>query len=119
MLGWLTLILCCQLAGELARLATGLPVPGPVIGMVLLFAGLMIKGAVPDGLGKVADGLLAHLSLMFVPAGVGVVLHLELMGEQSLALSVALVGSTLAAVAVTALVMVMLKRGRADADDAP
>ena len=59
MLGWLTLILCCQLAGELARLATGLPVPGPVIGMVLLFAGLMIKGAVPDGLGKVADGLLA------------------------------------------------------------
>ncbi len=116
MLSWLTAILACQLAGELAVTATGLPVPGPVVGMVLLFCGLLIKGGIPTGLATVGDALLAHLSLLFVPAGVGVMLHARLLGDDWLPVSVALVVSTALTIAVTALVMVWLNRlaGRHD-----
>ena len=69
----LTVILGCQLAGELIAAAAGLPLPGPVLGMVILFAGLMFRG-LPRGLATVADALLGNLSLLFVPAGVGVML---------------------------------------------
>jgi putative effector of murein hydrolase LrgA (UPF0299 family) len=47
MLGYLTLIFCCQLLGELVVTALGLPVPGPVLGMALLFAGLLAYGSIP------------------------------------------------------------------------
>lgn len=105
MLGALTLILCCQLAGELLVEASGLPVPGPVVGMVLLFAWLALRKGVDKDLGATADALLRNLALLFVPAGVGVVLHLGLLGREGIAISVALIVSTLATVVVTALVM--------------
>lgn len=110
MLGYLTLIFACQLAGELTVAATGLPLPGPVAGMAILFAGLMIKGAIPDDLAKVGDALLSNLSLLFVPAGVGVMLHVSLLGADWLPISVALVVSTLLTIAVTAGVMVWMSR---------
>ena len=47
------LIFGCQLIGELIAVATGWPVPGPVIGMALLFVGLLVHGGVPGGLGGV------------------------------------------------------------------
>lgn len=111
MLEYLTFILACQLAGEFIVASTGMPVPGPVIGMVLLFVFLSIRGEVPGQLAQVADALLRNLSLLFVPAGVGVMLHFELLGTDALPLSVALVLSTLATIAVTALMMRFLGRG--------
>ena len=105
MLNAFTIILCCQLAGEMLVLWTGLPVPGPVAGMALLFVGLMIRGAIPDNIAFVGDGLLGNLSLMFVPAGVGVMLHVQLLGRDWLPLTAALVISTILTIAVTALVM--------------
>ncbi|MEP3045797.1 MAG: CidA/LrgA family protein [Roseibium sp.] len=110
MIFYLTLIFGCQLAGELLKVGLGLPVPGPVIGMVLLFAGLVIKQGIPDDLAKVGDAFLTNLSLLFVPAGVGVMLHITLIGQQALAITVALIGSTLATIAVTALVMRAMTR---------
>lgn len=104
-LKFITLLLACQLAGEAITMVTGVPVPGPVIGMVLLFIGLMIRGGVPDGLQQTATGVLNHLSLLFVPAGVGVMAHLGLLEAEWDALLVAVVGSTVATIAVTALVM--------------
>ncbi len=112
MLFHLTLILVCQLAGESLVAATGLPVPGPVCGMVLLFAGLMANRGIPAGLAQVADALLGNLSLLFVPAGVGVMLHAGLIGRDWLPISVALVVSTLVTIAVTASVMAWLGRPR-------
>jgi holin-like protein len=112
MLAFLTLILVCQLAGEFFVVWTGLPVPGPVIGMALLFTGLVIRGELPDSLAQVGDTLLTHLSLLFVPAGVGVILHADLIGEEWLAISVALVASTLLTIAVTAAAMVVFTRLR-------
>ena len=105
MLNALTLILVCQLAGELASGGLHLPVPGPVIGMVVLFIYLMVRGGVSQTMGKTADGLLSHLSLLFVPAGVGVMLHFRLLEDNWLAVSVALLASTIATIIVTALMM--------------
>lgn len=110
MLEYFTLILVCQLIGEFAVSATGLPLPGPVVGMVLLFLYLLVKGAVPEQLSQVSGALLNNLSLLFVPAGVGVMAHFELLGNDVWPLSVALVVSTLLTVAVTALVMVQLNK---------
>ena len=117
MLGYLTLIFVCQLTGEFLVLWTGLPVPGPVIGMVLLFAGLVVHGQLPDELARIGDTLLAHLSLLFVPAGVGVMLHAGLIGDEWLAISVALVASTLLTIAVTAAAMVAFTRMRGPGDE--
>ncbi|MEM1398923.1 MAG: CidA/LrgA family protein [Pseudomonadota bacterium] len=110
MLGYITVIFCCQLIGELIVAALSLPLPGPVLGMVLLLAGLIIKGSVPDDLSAVGDFLLRNLSLLFVPAGVGVMLHMELLGRDWLQLTAALVLSTLLTIALTALLMKVLAR---------
>jgi putative effector of murein hydrolase LrgA (UPF0299 family) len=100
-----TILLGCQLAGEVIALALHLPVPGPVVGMVILFCGLLVYGRVPQSLGAVTGELLQNLSLLFVPAGVGVMLHAQLLAEHWLALSVGLVMSTIIALAVTGAVM--------------
>lgn len=116
MLSALTLILTCQLAGELVTRFLGLPLPGPVAGMALLFGLLAIKGSVPQEVGAVSDALLKHLALLFVPAGVGVMAHFNLLGQDWLPISVALVGSTLATIAITALIMTRLSRLAPDGD---
>jgi putative effector of murein hydrolase LrgA (UPF0299 family) len=109
----LAVLLFCQLAGEIAARALALPIPGPVLGIVLLFLGLQAlagRGALdPDtidetDLGRTAGGLLPNLGLLFVPAGVGVVEHLGLFARHGVALLAALVGSTLVTLVVTALV---------------
>lgn len=105
MLGYLTLIFCCQLTGELVVAATGLPIPGPVIGMALLFFGLVAWGRLPSELAAMSDALLRNLSLLFVPAGVGVMLHLSLLSRDLLPISVALIASTSLTIAVTAALM--------------
>ena len=109
-LKYITVLLGCQLIGEVLVRASGVPVPGPVVGMVLLFVGLMVRGGVPEGLQQTAGGVLGYLSLLFVPAGVGVMAHLKLLRAEWDALLVALVGSTVATIAVTALVMTALRR---------
>jgi len=122
MLEALTIILACQLLGESIVVATGLPLPGPVVGMALLFIGLLIRGGVPKKLGQVAGSLLDHLSLLFVPAGVGVMTHLSLLEREWWPISLSLVFSTLLTIAITAWVMnVLVKRQekRATREDQP
>lgn len=108
MLFYLTLIFSCQLIGEVIVSFLGLPVPGPVLGMVLLFCGLMVRGHVPKALDETAGTLLSHLSLLFVPAGVGIMAHARLVSEQLLPISVSLVVSTVLTIAVTGSLMAWL-----------
>ncbi len=110
MLEALTLILFCQLVGEVTVLAAGLPVPGPVLGLLLLLAWLFLRGGVAESVGRTADGLLAHLSLLFVPAGVGVLVHWERVQGQWAAIVAALVLGTLVTLAVTALTLAAMLR---------
>lgn len=107
----LAMLLTLQLIGEVLVKLLDLPLPGPVLGMALLFAGLLLRGAaVPERLAGAARGLLDHLSLLFVPAGVGVIVHVGRIAEQWLPLSVALVVSTLLTIAVTGWLMQTLTR---------
>ncbi len=101
MLTALTALLVCQLGGEVVARALALPVPGPVLGMVLLFIALVIRGRVPVALDQVSGTLLRHLSLLFVPAGVGVIAHLGRIQAEPWALLLALVPGTLVAILVT------------------
>lgn len=105
MLAAITLLLLFQLAGEAIALFFALPVPGPVIGMGLLFAALALRGGASGELRNTAQNLLQHLSLLFVPAGVGVMLHAERIADEWLPIVVALLFSTFAAILVTALVL--------------
>ena len=100
----LTLLLLCQSAGEaLARLAH-LPLPGPVLGLLLMGALLQLP-AVRVPVEAAATPLLGHLSLLFVPVGVGVVAHLGLIGQYGVRMLLALVLSTWVGLLVTALVL--------------
>ena len=111
MLFAITLLLLFQLAGEAVSLIFNLPIPGPVIGMALLFAALALRGGPGVELRETAQSLLQHLSLLFVPAGVGVMLHGQRMADEWLPIVVALVISTFLTIAVTAWVLrVMIKR---------
>ena len=114
MIGALALLLGCQLAGEALRRAAHLPVPGPVIGMLLLAAILLARPrpsrkAEPtqqsSELDRVSGSLISHMGLLFVPAGVGVIAQLPLLRGQWAPVICGLLGSTLIGLLVTALVM--------------
>ena len=105
-LAWLLL---AQSAGEALTRLAGLTLPGPVLGLLLLLPALHFD-AVRRPVGAAADALLAHLSLLFVPAGVGVMVHAGRLADEWLPISVALVASTALTIAVTALVMRALVR---------
>jgi holin-like protein len=101
MINALTLLFLCQLAGEVIVRAAGLGFPGPVLGMGMLFAGLSVFGRTSPALDAVADTLLKNLSLLFVPAAVGVVQQAGLIAANWLAISTALVASTVLTLVVT------------------
>ena len=119
------LILLCQLIGEMFVRAVRLPMPGPVIGLVLLllllFArdrfALLARGPLrAEGVAHASRGMLANLSLLFIPAGVGVVQKLDLLAEHGVAIMIILaisVAVTLLATAATFLaVSRLMARGR-------
>lgn len=91
--GFLILLLC-QLVGELIARALDVPVPGGVIGMLLLFLGLLLYRGVPDDLEKTSQGLLRQLSLYFVPASVGIMTMGPLLAREGVRIGVVMLLST-------------------------
>ncbi|MFV0301643.1 MAG: CidA/LrgA family protein [Paracoccus sp. (in: a-proteobacteria)] len=110
MIGALAIILGYQLVGEVSSRALNLPLPGPVVGLCLLVGCCLARPALADRLRPVTQGLLAHLSLFFVPAGVGIVAHLDLIRAEGLGLALAIAGSTVLAIAAGALAFVAVAR---------
>lgn len=115
-LGFLAL-LACQLAGQFVVDAVALPVPGPVVGMVVLLVVLLIRRPGNDnGVVRAADALLRHLQLLFIPAGVGLIAYLRLIGAQWWPIVAGIALSWLVALLVTAGVgsaVVKVERSRA------
>ena len=105
-LAWL---LVFQSLGEVLSRGFALPLPGPVLGLILLLGALAFP-AVRTPVGECADFLLSHLSLLFVPAGVGIMVHANRIGGEWMPIVVALVISTWLAIVVTALVTRALMR---------
>ncbi len=114
MLRALTVLVLCQFAGEVIARGVGLPLPGPVVGLLLLLGILIARGGPTDDLRDTSNGLLRHLSLLFVPAGVGIVTQLDALERNWVAIVVAIVVSTTLGLAVTGWVMQRLSRGVAD-----
>ena len=106
----LLILLLCQLLGEWLVMALALPVPGPVMGMVLMLVALIVMRRVPEMIRTPSEGLLRHLALLFVPAGVGLTVHAELIAREWLVILSALVVSTVITIIVTALVLKRLTR---------
>ena len=113
----LALLLLFQAAGEVLVLVLKLPFPGPVVGLVLLLVGLRWH-AVRGPVQAAAELLLSHLSLLFVPVGVGVVTHLDLVTRHGAQLVAVIVLSTWLGMAATALLLRALLAGRAGRKDA-
>ncbi len=100
----LALLLLLQALGETIAHALSIPIPGPVLGMAILLPALqwsLVRGPVQAA----AELLLAHLSLLFVPVGVGVITHLDLVADYGLRLFIVIVLSTWIGMTVTALVL--------------
>jgi holin-like protein len=106
----LSILLVFQLLGESLVRTLAVPVPGPVVGMALLLLTLVLRPTLLEAIKPTAQTLLQHLSLLFVPAGVGVMLHLQRLGDEALAIGVALVLSTLVGLASAALTMAWLMK---------
>ena len=128
MIASLSLILLCQLAGEVVVRGFALPMPGPVVGLVLLLGLLLARDRVAvlaqgplrlDGVETVAKNMLAHLSLLFVPAGVGVVQKLDLIAEHGIAIAAVLAISVVVTLVVTVATFLVASRLMARGGRAP
>ncbi|MGN6309292.1 MAG: CidA/LrgA family protein [Xanthobacteraceae bacterium] len=117
MIASLGLILLCQLLGEIVVRSLSAPIPGPVVGLIVLLVllqgrdriGLLRRGPLGDGgVERAASGMLAHLSLLFVPAGVGVVQHLDLVSSHGVAIFVILALSAIITLVVTAVAFIAI-----------
>jgi holin-like protein len=128
MIASLSLILLCQLAGEVIVRGLALPMPGPVIGLLILLLLLLARDRFVtlargplqgDGVESASRGLLAHLSLLFVPAGVGVVQKLDLLAEHGIAIALILAISVVVTLLVTVTTFLLASRLLARGQDAP
>jgi putative effector of murein hydrolase LrgA (UPF0299 family) len=113
------LFLGFQLVGETIARIFALRLPGPVIGMILLAVLLLTRPKIGTAIEKTATGFLSHLSLLYVPAGVGIVQYLDQVSEIGVPLAVALVGSTVLAIAAGALTFKYVNRLLGVADETP
>jgi len=128
MIASLSLILLCQLTGEVFVRGLGLPMPGPVVGLMLLLLLLLARDRFVvlargplqgDGVESASRGLLAHLSLLFVPAGVGVVQKLDLLAEHGIAILAILAVSVVITLLVTVATFLVANRFLAHGQDRP
>lgn len=104
MLQAFVLLLAFQLVGEILVRLIPIGIPGPVAGMVLLAVGCIVSLKLRIACEKAAAVLLSNLSMLFLPAAVGVVQFLPLLQSQGLVIGTAILVSTVLALAVTALV---------------
>ncbi len=98
-------LLGCQAAGEVVRQVSGIPLSGPIIGMILLLASLVVRGGASEEFCRSGQATLGYMPLFFVPSGVGVMQHLPLLRAHWLPVLLALIISTALAMASGALVM--------------
>ena len=115
MVDGLLILLLFQFLGELVIHFTGLPLPAPVVGMVLLLLALMFSVPYSDRVADASGALIRHISLLIFPLGVGIVLQWERYSDYALALTVAVIFGTILALVLVTLLLKLLLRGRGKA----
>jgi holin-like protein len=102
-------ILLFQGLGELVSHFAVTMIPGPVIGLILMLAAFHVRKKVPEPVELVASTLVKHLGLLFIPAAVGVVVYWPQIRSHAVAVGVALAVSVVMTIAVTAVVLKLLR----------
>lgn len=110
MLDGLLLLLIFQFLGEALVYFTGMPMPGPVIGMLLLLIALTLRSSALQRVAPAANLLIGNLVLLFFPIGVGIVLEWPRYQAYGLALLSSVVGGTIIAMILVALLLKWLLR---------
>lgn len=105
MIEGLVLLLVFQLLGNVAEMYFHLPVPGSVLGMFLLLVALIANDRLASWVRPISLVLISYLAVLFVPAGVGIMLHIDRLKNEALPIGVSLIVSTILTIAVTALVI--------------
>jgi holin-like protein len=105
-----SLFVLCQLVGEVIVRLANIAVPGPVVGIILLVCWLSWRGQVPADVQRTSSGLLTHLSLLFIPAGTGVMVHMHKLRMEWLPILGSLLIGTLLTLIVTVLVFIAVTR---------
>jgi holin-like protein len=104
MLEQIARVLCWLCVGEIAARSGILPLAAPVTGLILLYAELTVRGELPDDLGALADRTLQFLGMLFVPAGVGVIAHLNVLKAEAIPILAGVAGGTAITLVITMLV---------------
>lgn len=102
MRGYLKVFLYLSI-GELIVRFTGFPLPGPIVGLTLMFVDFGINGEIDKEVGKIFDGVSKHLAILFVPAGAGVIAYGGILSSGLSVIVIAVVAGTLTTMLVTAL----------------
>lgn len=106
------ILLVCQCAGEAIKSYFGLSLPGPAIGMFILFIGLVLYQDVPEAVAKSSRSLIPLLGLMFLPAAAGLFFLGSQYSDQWLAIIAAVVVGSLLSLIFNGLLMTFLARKR-------
>ncbi|MCW6510421.1 CidA/LrgA family protein [Lichenifustis flavocetrariae] len=110
MIGAIALLLMCQLLGEALHRLTGIPLPGAVLGLLLLLLWFVIRPRERPVLSAVATWLIAHLSIMFVPAAVGLMQQGAILSRYGAGIVIATAISTILTLLVTVSVFRVVAR---------
>lgn len=102
MINTLLILLLYQLIGEVITRTTAIPIPGPVVGMLLLFVTLMVKEPLAATIEPTTQFILQNLTLLYVPAAVGIIVHLPLIQREGAPIILTLLVSSLITLSVTA-----------------
>lgn len=111
MAGFFALILC-QIIGDLIARSLSIPIPGPILGILLLLLYFLWRGEIPEDIARAGDLLIAWLPFLILPAGAGIILYLGALASEAFAILVALLVSTVIALGCTALIARALIRRR-------
>jgi len=99
----LIIILLCQFVGELLAYSLSLPIPGTILGMILLLLGLILSQPCRQQVEPAVSVLIRHLTLLFFPIGAGLVLEWPTFAQHGNAIIIALTLGTLATIVIVAL----------------
>ena len=107
----LMIILIPYLIGTILQLTLNLPIPGAVIGLILLFLGLQIGIVKVEMIEELCEFLLSNMSFFFIPAGVGLMKAFGVLKGKWIPFTVIIVISTCLVWSVTAFVVKFLRKG--------
>ena len=110
MLKQICIIFLIYLIGVFISKSLELPIPGSIIGMVILLV-LLLSGAIKlESIDKVSDFILDNLALFFIPSGVGIITIYSSIQNQIIQIALLCVGTTAIVMSVTALTVKFIRK---------